>query len=275
MRVLILAYDGLEYELVMKWKLKNIMQKRYGKYRSAISPRYGKPHTPSAWTTIITGKPPEEHGIDDWWSFGKVLDWIRYKPPLKWIKGKRLFLRKLGIELKPKIVGREHIRHKTIFDLTAPSIAVNVPAWNEPTEPHEEYAEALKKSVNEYLRVVWKWHKKRVNNFWDSFHKDWKLLMAWFDLVDIIGHVCIAKCTRELWKGYIALDKLAKDVSQKIQEDTLLLIISDHGMKPTPDGTGDHSRHGFWSINKDLEWFNPREAIDFYQLIRKALEQKT
>jgi len=272
-RVIILAYDGLEYTLVKKWRLRYIMQIRHGIHRSPISPRYGKPHTPSAWTSFLTGLEPREHGVDDWWSFGRFLDWIRYKPPLVWIKGKRLFLKKLGIEIKPRLVDHSVIRHRTLFDMVKPSTAVYVPAWNEPVEPHHEYAEALSRSVREYISTVWKWHRKRVEDYWKAFKRgDWRLLMAWFDVADIIGHVCITKCPKEFRLAYLALEKLAHDTQKRLPEDTLLLIVSDHGMKAMPDGTGDHTDYGFWSINRDWEWFNPKKITDFFNLILKVVE---
>ncbi len=97
--------------------------------------------------------------------------------------------------------------------------------------------------------------------------------MAWFDLADIIGHVCITKCRKELLKAYLELNRVAGDVKKVVNETyTAVLIISDHGMKPMPDGTGDHTNYGFWSINKDIKWFKPRHATDFYHLIKKLLD---
>lgn len=40
MRICILAFDGLEYDLVIKWRMKALMQEYYGKYNSPISPTF-------------------------------------------------------------------------------------------------------------------------------------------------------------------------------------------------------------------------------------------
>jgi len=270
MKVLILGFDALEYDLVKQWKLRQLMQVRYGVYEAAISPKYKKPHTPSAWTTIITGKYPEEHGIDDWWTYGKILDWLRTKPPLVWIKNKRKILWKLGI--RPKLHSRNEIKVKTIFDLTSRSIALFIPGYNEPVEPHMKLNEAIKKGIKEYIKTIWEVHRWRVKTFLEELNNDWDLFMVWFDIADLLGHVCMVKCRKELWKAYLDLARLVGIVKKEVPEDTLILILSDHGMKPMPDGTGDHSEYGFWSINMDLEWFNPKKAVDFYPLIEKALK---
>jgi len=48
MRLLVLAYDVLEYALLERLRLRELVQKRYGRYEAAKSPKYEKPHTPSA-----------------------------------------------------------------------------------------------------------------------------------------------------------------------------------------------------------------------------------
>ncbi len=269
MRIVILAFDGLEYDLVVKWDLRGIMQRHYGRHAVVKSPRYGKAHTPSSWISFITGLPPEEHGVDDWWSWGRILDWLRTHPPLVWVKGKRRILAKLGIKLKPRIVGKDMVKAETIFDVIQPSIALNVPGWNEPTEPHIEYEEALKRGVRDLIAKVWEWHEWRKHQFFKELvsPEKWRLLMAWFDLADIIGHVCMTKCRLELRKAYVELDRLARQVAVRIPPNTALLIVSDHGMTVSTDGvTGDHSDHGFWSLNV-MPPFYPESMLDFKRLI--------
>jgi hypothetical protein len=269
LKVLILAMDGLEYNLVIKWNLKGLIQRYYGIHAVVKSPRYGKAHTPSSWVSFITGLPPEEHGVDDWWSWGRILDWLRTHPPLVWVKGKRLLLAKLGIKLRPRIAGRDMVRAETIFDVIQPSVALNVPGWNEPTEPHVEYEEAARRGVRDLIAKVWEWHERRKRQLFEALADPgrWRLLMAWFDLADLIGHACMVKCRLELRKAYVELDRLARQVAERIPSNTALLIASDHGMTVSTDGvTGDHSDHGFWSLNVEPPFY-PRSILDFKSLI--------
>ena len=273
MRLLVLAYDALEYTLVERLRLRDLLQKRYGRYEAAKSPKYEKPHTPSAWTTIITGKPPEEHGIDDWWTYGKILDWLRTKPPLVWIKNKRKILWKLGI--KPRLYTREELRVKTIFDYAENPVALFIPGYSEPVWPHEKLNEAIKKGVQEYIRAVWEIHRWRKEEFFKRLSGDWDLFMAWFDIADLLGHVCWHKCFAQIKMAYLDLARVAARAREALGNDVAIVILSDHGMGPSGDGvTGDHTPYGFWSINQDWDWFQPRKATDFFNLFLRILREK-
>jgi predicted AlkP superfamily pyrophosphatase or phosphodiesterase len=264
-RILILAYDGLEYDLVEKWNLRNLMQKTHGKFDAPISPKFGKPHTPSAWASFITGKKIEEHGIDGWWTYGKFLDWLGYKPPLRWIKNKRRVLWKLGI--KPRTFSRRDWKCETIFDMVKSSIALNIPAYNEPTKYHEWLNDSLRKSLRDYEETIWKIHEIRKTQLMENLDKEWKLLMAWFDLADLLGHIHLVKRLGRLRLAYRELDRLSRDVKRLLPRDTVCLIVSDHGMWDSGDGvTGDHSNHAFWSLNIETDW-KPEDVTDFYPKI--------
>ena len=71
-RAFILALDGLEYELVVRWNLRQLMQKTFGKYSI---PKYYMheteegltPYTPIIWVSFLTGKHPKEHNIKSMW----------------------------------------------------------------------------------------------------------------------------------------------------------------------------------------------------------------
>jgi len=266
MRVFALLLDGLELDLVERWNLEGLKQVEYGRYEAPISPTYGKPHTPSAWYSFITGKPPAEHGVDSWWTYGSFLDWIRMKPPLVWIKNKRKLFWRLG--LKPRVVDKRDTGGTTIFDLVKPSIAVNVPTYNEPTEYHYELSKALEKGVREYEKKIWEIHKRRVSQVFEKIGDEWKLFMAWFDIADLMGHLHLIKRPQKLRRVYQILDDLAQRLKGKVPDETLFLIVSDHGMTPSGDGvTGDHSLYGFYSINKNLEFFKPKKITDFFPYI--------
>ena len=271
MKLLILAFDGLEVELVERWRLKALKQMVYGTYEAPRSPHFKKPYTPSVWATIITGKSQEEHGIDDWWTYGRLLDRLRYLPPFVWIKNKRRILWKLG--LKPRIVDKRDHRVETLFDVIKPSKALFIPTINEPAWIHEEYVEALKHGLENYISRIWEVHRYRKRVFLQELEKDseWKLFMVWFDIADLLGHVCISRCRHQFLKAYLDLDMLVKEVKKRLSNDTIMLIVSDHGMKPMPDGTGDHTDRGFWSLSADIPWFRPRKATDFYTYIVKLL----
>lgn len=86
-----------------------------------------------------------------------------------------------------------------------------------------------------------------------------------------LGHVYIAKNLKSLRKVYLILDELAYEIKKKIPENTIFLIVSDHGMKSELDGTGNHSSHAFYSVNIETDW-KPKDITDFYPKIIEWLE---
>ena len=277
MRVFILALDGLEYNLVIQWKLRSIMQKTYGKLH--ISPNYyhkdeNVPYTPIIWASFITGIPPERHGIKSIFTYGKFLDKIRNMPVIRSIKGKRQIFWRLG--LKPRVVNKKDLGKETLFERITPSVAVDVPAYNEPSEVNLRLANAImKKGVKHYVNAVWKVYQNRKKRVFEKIHEDWKLLMAYFKISDLLGHVYIAKSPEHLRRVYLELDRLVYELKTKLSDDILFLIVSDHGMQPSDDGvTGTHSKHAFWSLNIDTNW-RPKDITDFYPKIIEWTKAET
>jgi len=269
LRVFILALDGLDYGLVKRWKLRSLLQKRHGVFeigREYFHPTIGEPYTPIIWASIITGKKPQEHGVRDWWTYGKLLDRLRYMPLIRWIKGKRRLLSWLGIE--PRVPRRDDIKCTTIFDVVKPSVAVNVPTYNDPTEYHRMLGEAVEKGLDEYIRTIWRVHELRKRDTFRALEaSEWRLFMAYFDLADLLGHIFFIKKRLYLMRAYIELELLSSKLQSLVPDDTIFLIITDHCMKPSSDGiSGEHAEIAFWSLNIDEDWA-PRDFTDFYPKI--------
>jgi len=270
---LVFALDGLEYDLVVKWKLKHLLQRKYGKIEIGKEYYYGEhgPYTPIIWTSFITGLPPSKHKIRSLWTYGRVLDFIRKLPIISWIKNKRKILFKLGI-LEPKIVSKENLNVRTIFDVVKPSIAVRMIGYNDDVEQWRKASKTiLFEGLKKYDEVLWEFYRERERELFENLHKDWKLLMAYFRIADGKGHIHIAKNPHILRRVYRRLDTLVYRVKKQLKkqlDETIILVVSDHGMKPAPDGTGIHSHHAFWSINIDTDW-EPKDITDFFpQIVR-------
>lgn len=284
-KVIILAYDGLEATLVEEWGLRNILQEYHGTHSTVISPVTKEPLTPVIWTSFITGLPPEKHGVKLWWRYEGFVERIRWLPPIRWIPGKRKLiekLRKLGIPVpvKKRLVRREDIedvrrRYGTLFD-EYPSTVIVWPIWNEPEKIRYEYHDAVKTGVDEFLQTAWKWHRWRRDRLFSTLPEwiksDKRILAVWFDLSDLVGHMCIAKCPERLMEAYYELDSIARRVRRLVRqsgERIAVLIVSDHGMKPVGD-MGDHTDYGFWSLNIEPP-FRPKSILDFRRLIEEIL----
>ena len=259
MRVLVLAIDCLDYRLVNRFGLDAFKQRVWGTIDVSEFRKY-KLLTPVIWTSFITGKPPEEHGVLHWWTWGRLLDRIRYYPPFKWVRGKRRILEKLGF--KPRLVDRSHIKSSTIFDVVKPSIPLFVPAYNDPEWYHREYNRALRSSVKELEEAVLKVHKMKLDALMESLSREWKLLMVWFDVIDLFSHMYYPHRLGKIEWIYRLVALQVRKIAKHTPPDTLILIVSDHGI----DENGLHYPKAFWSLNKEVGW-RPNKITDFYKLI--------
>ena len=265
-RVCVLGLDGLEYDLVTRWNLVNLMQKQWGKI--PVDPRLyysdtGQPYTPMVWATFITGKMPEEHGIKSWWKQYRLAKLSR-KPPFSCLKRWKT-LRKLAVKLGVRVMDRQDLRVPSLFDLVKPSMAIHIPGYNFPIWIWDKIADALSKSVEEYARVtrgIYELEKRELLKAITS-ESEWKLVMMWTGIADFYGHAYLSRNPTAVEQVYRDLDLFAAEVASKLPEDSILLIVSDHGMTIGDDGEPKHSDHAFWSLNIETEW-KPRSFTDFF-----------
>jgi len=229
--MIILALDALDHNLVKTFNCKNLMQKEHG--QTDIS-EFKLERTVVLWASFLTGKNMEAKiPIEDQWEFK--------------LKTEETFLRFFN---SPK--------------------TIDVPAYSLREKNHNEERRLLKAyfdnkaSVEEYDRVVWKNHEENEKLLFQSLGK-FDLVLSYFDLADAIGHLSfgILSKMKDVYEG---LENLAKRVKD---EDGFTLIVSDHGMKAV-GRYGDHTRNGFYSLNKTLG-LNVPKITDFYHLIERVV----
>ena len=281
--ILILGVDGLEYDLVKKWNLKNLMQKTYGsikigeEYGVATAPVWRRekpvkkiPYTPIVWTSFLTGRKPEEHGVREMQAYNPILDRVRKLPVISWVKNKRKLFWKIGV--KPKIVSKEYYKYTTFFDECKSSKAIYFIMYNQPTwiwRRMQETAKYLggKYTVDDLVDRIWEVYMLRREKLMSSLNQSWRLIGVYFETVDWLGHLWFVTNKLGLYKAYKKFDNLVKQLKTMVGEDTIILIVSDHGMQDSGDGvTGNHSDHNFWSLNIETSW-RPNDITDFYPKI--------
>ena len=94
--------------------------------------------------------------------------------------------------------------------------------------------------------------------------KDWDVAMQYFFLLDGIQHVFFQNKLK-IMDHYMKFNTFVADLSKKLDDDVVILIISDHGQKK-----GVHTDYGFYSSNKKLGLDNPK-INDFKDLIEKIV----
>jgi len=294
-KALILGIDALEYDLVEQWNLKNLKQEEYGKIELPIKEKsyiYTEPATLVIWPCFITGHPPKDNGI---------ISIKTYKQPIKWFVDNVYSKFKVGayFSSREKIEGfnfrrwvldtasktlsklnmarmpnRKDLKTSTIFDIdNVRSVHLHVPVYDEDAFPSYRGKEVKAiedkayRPIHEMLCLQEFKQRTQEVFHWLERKYEWDLLMQYFFVLDSIQHVFYNN-PKKIAKFYIMFDEFVGKIRQKIDDDTLLLIVSDHGQKK-----GIHTDYGFYSVNKPLGLKNPK-LIDFRWIIEDLLKER-
>lgn len=229
--IIILGYDGLEYEYVKKFNCQNLMQKNFGK--TDLS-EFSEPRTIVLWSSFLTGKNQEKRILSgDLWSF----------------------------KLKTK---------ETFFNNFKNFKVLDTPGYNY-NEMHKKERDALAaffkktRAIDDYDKIAFENHRKTKEKFFEILNSGNRhdIIMAYFSVADVVGHLSFG-IEEKMKIIYNELDDITKKVSEKFNDATIL-IVSDHGMKKI-GRFGDHSNYAFWSLNIDKNLGNPK-ITDFYNSI--------
>jgi len=233
--MIILALDALDFNLIRKFECKALLQKEHG--QTDIS-NFNLARTIVLWASFLTGKNMETRiPVKTQWEFGLSIG--------------ETFLKFFN-------------SHKVI----------DVPAYSYKQENHAEERKLLKSyfddktTIKEHDVAIWKHHEENKKEFLGCIGK-FDLVMGYFNLADSIGHLSFG-ITEKMKDVYHELEKLAKEVKNS---DDFILVISDHGMKAI-GRYGDHTKNGFYSINRKLALDLP-EITDFYNLLRVAKDESS
>ncbi len=274
MRALILAYDGLDHDLVEELRLRNILQREHGRVKVPIVGGIDDPSTPIVWTSFITGEAPEVHGVDMPQMWDNRLNWLRrYVRRHKSIHG---ILRRFKVgyrvretmDVKSSFPSRKDIKVDTLFEVVKPSVALGVPVYNKNLEEIYPIGDVLRARQDpDYLPLfeekIRSTFAEEVERLFDALEGEWRLLMIHFHITDLFGHAFWG--TEKLATLYEEMDLLTKRVKEKIGDDDLVLIISDHGMSKLG-----HTKKGFYSLNLSLGLEEP-DIKEFFNIVTGLL----
>jgi hypothetical protein len=225
--MIILALDALDNNMVEKFNCKNLMQLEFGK--TNISD-FELERTVVLWASFLTGKNLEKDiPIKGQWDFKLT-------------------------------------KNETLFNFFNSHKVIDVPAFTLKNN-HEKERKLLKNffegksTIKDYDEIVWKIHEENKKEFFDCLGK-FECLMVYFNLADAIGHLSFGDINK-MKKVYGELDNITNEIKST---NELILIVSDHGMKSVGK-FGDHTRYGYYSINKKMNLDNPK-ITDFYKIIK-------
>jgi len=269
LKVCIIGLDALDHDIVESLDLKNLKQIEYGKVDLLLK-KNEEAITPILWCNFITGETPDVHGIKSFLKWeNPLIEKIVSSIPYSVIGGMRRnqlasVLRKLGFKKRGISSMRQDIKCNTLFDYVNDSIAISIPSFNE-----DEVNEVLRRMLVEapafrVKSLAWKAFQNRKQRLFNALNKEWSLLMTHFYILDVIQHLYFYD-TKYIQSVYKKIDSMIKEIKEKVSNDLLFLIISDHGQK-----RGIHTNYGFYSCNQKLNLIFPK-ITDFVDIICKKL----
>lgn len=297
MKVLILGIDALEYNLVEKWDLKHLKQKEYGKVKVPIYEGGGEPVTLVVWPCFISGSEPDEMGFDSPILYRQplkfFLDYIFF-PTTSFFKAKS-DKKENSIDFKTskkeKIISRfnflsmkagfgryplkKDIKAPTFFDnKNIKTLRFHIPVFDEShtledhCNPRNNVIAALgdKSLRKEFDSKLSKEFADRSKKIFDVIDDDWDLCMQYFYVLDGIQHVYF-KNKLKIMSYYMKFNEFVGKLKEKISDETMILIISDHGQE-----NGLHTNYGFYSSNIKLGLKNPKIS-DFKEIIENKIKK--
>ncbi len=240
--ITVIAIDALEFDLVENFDMKNMKLSYYGK--TDIS-EFSEPRTMVLWSSFMTGENKEEEVL----ALGDKEMW-HYKIPHE-----QTFFSKFE---NPKIIdlpgyNYDLDQHKKERDLLKAFFKTEV----------EEEKIATRKQYNAHC---FDHHRAVKNDFLSSLDKEHDLLLGYFSVADVIGHLNFGKkaMMKMIYRDLDEIIAIAKD-----KRPGNLIVLSDHGMEPIGQ-FGDHSNYGFWSTNfKNL---GLPKITDFADIILKKAD---
>ncbi len=278
-RIIILGIDGLEYNLVEEWNLRYLKQKAHSK--TDLSD-FDVIVTPPIWATILTGKKISE--LEE--PFIKRHRFIAHKGKSSKVKapwyvrmGSKILplgiRKKIGEAIIKRVTGDPFLathdyllrtkKYRTMFDYFDKTWTNGIPSYGRNVSTPEVKAamtEAVKGNLKPLVEYAMKTYEQDRKALFEALEGDYELIFWYTPFLDEISHFYIRKKLK-LMNIYFDVNKLVRDVSEKLDEGDVLYIISDHGMEPIPGDPrgGDHSDHGFFSSNTGEVIKKPQELF--------------
>lgn len=285
-KILVVAFDGLDKELIEEFELENIQQEEFG----SIDNQTGMEniYTSELFASFITGKTPEEHGIvglNKWKnSRGEILDTL---VPKKLLETKRGMHRvretlKSALDAEETKYDKEDLQVDTLFEKIDGSRPIFIPGYNPSTFWTIEadlrplgFGKTPAETMGHYDTREFSHRKEKLFSELDNeIIPARDFLMMHFHRSDTFHHLYGDKDANyekdKLREMYNEMDELAGEIKEKARDKgyDYVIFMSDHGL-PAKIG---HNENAFYSSNKELFSNSVPKITDFHDRILELVE---
>ncbi len=285
-KVLVVAFDGMDKELIEEFELKNIQQQEFG----SIDNQTGMQniYTSELFASFITGESPDEHGIvglNKWKnSRGEVLDTLIPKEVLETKIGFHRIRETLksALDAEETKYEKEDLASETLFEKIDESRPIFVPGYNPSTFWTIEadlrplgYGKTPAETMEHYDTREFRHRKEKLfSELENEIVPARDFLMMHFHRSDTFHHLYGDPegnyNEEKLREMYREMDELAGEIKEKALDKgyDYVIFMSDHGL-PAEIG---HNENAFYSSNKPLFEEKTPKITEFHDRILELVE---
>lgn len=273
--VIVVAFDGMDRELVEEFGLENVRQEEFGSIDNSTGINYR--YTSELFASFITGETWDEHGIirlsrNDKHRLlnrrGRLAGFLsRYSTLWRLVQYLEVLLIYFLIsdrsEWKDYKYSKRDLESGTLFDEIDLSKPLFVPAYNPDPRwqldlPHGVMRpeETTREDVRKYSERL---TESRLREFYDLNFDFWDFVMLHIHEPDAVQDVGLGNYERD----YRRLDGIAEEIVEEFSDDWTIIFMSDHGMMEEKE----HNENAFYSCNKELFGSKTPHITEFYDKI--------
>lgn len=289
MKVFLLCVDALEYDLVKDRPFSHLKQKQFFRVHiprecmTLLKDGRTTPYTPVVWKAIFTGKieqtKPEPY--EEVMRFeSRTVNWLKSIDVVDriYVSLIRHNLFKIGLPERFGFKRKDVLQDENTFiSKSVKPIIIHNPLkadvkWNIKGGALREGGFSFSEIAQSNLEVF---QRERQETF-AQLKGDWDLFIVYTKLLDTIGHLFWQK-DKIVEKYYKMVDEFAREIQSNLPDDTLMVILSDHGMRRLKGTTyqgGEHSHHAYASFSHKTKVPKPLKITDFYSIISHCLQKE-
>jgi hypothetical protein len=289
--VVVLGWDGLDLELVEQYGLGDA----FGNHRRAIdthvNPVIDEPHTLEVWPSMITGLPPEEHGIVAV-TESEGVEWGNPVLDVASTVGNQVLPHEimvyLGAKVRelgagPDITEMAYYREQnieTVFDACG-GRAISIPnyqtdadrehgldahrddLWQALDCTHIGEGKAPGVALSRTYGLLGEAVGRRLGHTIRAIDGGEPLVWTWFGLLDSAGHMQPAVGDQLVADWYRTAAQITRQVRAQAPADTTVLAVSDHGIQE-----GEHTHYATLCADDPAPVENVEHVFDLADWLR-------
>lgn len=272
-KTLVVAFDGMDKELIEEFDLENIPQEEFGSIDNDTGVK--RRMTSELFASFITGETHEVHGVtglskyESIWKEklvkSRVLDYVSNN-----VRGGWRFKKTLKTALQPEesAYTKDDIQCDTIFDQIEMSLALNIPSYNPDAYwqtglPHKflENIEKPRKHIRNETQRRLRLGNGKQPAFFDLNFELWDFIMLHLHDPDPFQDAFLGNLKQE----YERLDRIAGEIIRETPDNWNIIFMSDHGRML--EDTFEHNTNAFYSSNIEFDGVNTLSVTDFFDIL--------